>query len=69
LESLKLGAQEMLAAEIDFEPEAYMTAINVPDPEWASIQQRQRRWTVDPIKGQEKVFWEEGNLGPQASYG
>ena len=38
LESLKLGAQEMLAAEIDFEPEAYMTTINVPDPEWASIQ-------------------------------
>lgn len=38
LESLKLGAQEMLATEIDFEPEAYMTTINVPDPEWASIQ-------------------------------
>jgi len=38
LESLKLGAQEMLAMEIDIEPEAYMTTINVPDPEWASIQ-------------------------------
>ncbi|BBO81240.1 hypothetical protein DSCO28_18060 [Desulfosarcina ovata subsp. sediminis] len=37
LESLKIGAQEMLATEIDFEPEAYMTTINVPDPEWASI--------------------------------
>jgi predicted RNase H-like HicB family nuclease len=38
LESLKLGAQEMLATEIDFEPEAYMTTIIVPDPEWTSIQ-------------------------------
>ena len=36
LESLKIGAQDMLATEIDFEPEAYMTTINVPDPEWAS---------------------------------
>lgn len=32
LESLKFGAQEMLATEIDFEPEANMTTINVPDP-------------------------------------
>ena len=38
LKSLKIGAQEMLETEIDFEPEAYMTTINVPDPEWASIQ-------------------------------
>ncbi|BBO72999.1 hypothetical protein DSCW_04160 [Desulfosarcina widdelii] len=38
LESLRIGAQEMLATEIDFEPEACMTTINVPDPEWASIQ-------------------------------
>ena len=37
LKSLEIGAQEMLATEIDFEPEAYMTTINVPDPEWASI--------------------------------
>jgi predicted RNase H-like HicB family nuclease len=36
-ESLKIGAQEMLTTEIDFEPEAFMTTINVPDPEWASI--------------------------------
>jgi hypothetical protein len=33
--------------EIDLEPEAYMTTINVPDPEWASIQLHQRRWTGD----------------------
>ena len=32
--SLKIGAQEMLATEITFEPEAIMTTINVPDPEW-----------------------------------
>jgi predicted RNase H-like HicB family nuclease len=37
LEALKIGAQEMLATGIDFESEAYMTTINVPDPEWASI--------------------------------
>ena len=36
IQSLKIGAQEMLATEINFEPEAYMTTITVPDPEWAS---------------------------------
>ncbi len=34
LESLRIGAQEMLATEITFEPDAYMITINVPDPEW-----------------------------------
>ena len=34
MKSLKIGAQEMLATEITFEPEAIMTTINVPDPEW-----------------------------------
>ena len=34
VKSLKIGAQEMLATEITFEPEAIMTTINVPDPEW-----------------------------------
>ena len=34
MKSLKIGAQEMLATEIIFEPEAIMTTINVPDPEW-----------------------------------
>ena len=33
-ESLRIGAQEMLKMEIAFEPDAYMTTINVPDPEW-----------------------------------
>ena len=34
VKSLKIGAQEMLTTEINFEPEAIMTTINVPDPEW-----------------------------------
>ena len=34
IKSLRIGAQEMLASEINFEPEAYMTTISVPDPEW-----------------------------------
>ncbi len=33
IESLKIGAQEMLATEITFEPDAYMTTISVPDPD------------------------------------
>ena len=37
IESLKIGAQEMLATEVPFEPEAVMTTINVPDPEWAEM--------------------------------
>ena len=36
IKSLKIGAQEMMATEINFEPDAYMTTINVPDPDWAS---------------------------------
>ena len=34
MKSLKIGAQEMLATEITFEPDAIMTTINIPDPEW-----------------------------------
>jgi len=34
IESLKIGAEEMLAVEVPFESEALMTTINVPDPEW-----------------------------------
>ena len=37
MKSLKIGAQEMLATEISFEPEAIMTTVNVPDPDWSSI--------------------------------
>lgn len=35
-ESLKIGAQEMLNLEVPFEPEGFMTTINVPDPKWAN---------------------------------
>lgn len=36
IESLKIGAQEMLAMEITFEPDALMTTISIPDPEWTA---------------------------------
>jgi len=35
IKSLKIGAQEMLATEINFEPDAFMTTISIPDPNWA----------------------------------
>ncbi|WP_034622556.1 type II toxin-antitoxin system HicB family antitoxin [Desulfovermiculus halophilus] len=35
LESLKVGAQEMLEAEVPFEPGFMMDAIDIPEPEWA----------------------------------
>jgi predicted RNase H-like HicB family nuclease len=34
LESLRIGAQDMLATEVPFEPEAQMTTVEIPDPEW-----------------------------------
>lgn len=34
IESLRVGAQDMLSTEVIFEPEALLTTINVPDPEW-----------------------------------
>ena len=34
IKSLKIGAQEMLETEVSFESDAFMTTINVPDPEW-----------------------------------
>ncbi len=36
LESLKIGAQDMLVTEVSFEPEAQMITVEVPDPEWVS---------------------------------
>jgi hypothetical protein len=36
IESLRIGAEDMLAAEIPFEPGSQMTTIEVPDPEWAA---------------------------------
>ena len=35
-ESLKIGAQEMLDLEVPYEPEGFMTTINVPAPKWAN---------------------------------
>ena len=35
IESLKIGVQEMLATEVSFGPEAVMTTISIPDPDWA----------------------------------
>jgi predicted RNase H-like HicB family nuclease len=35
IESLRISTQEMLATEVTFEPDALMTTISVPDPEWA----------------------------------
>ena len=36
LKSLKIGAREMLDTEVVFEPNALMTTISVPDPEWGA---------------------------------
>jgi predicted RNase H-like HicB family nuclease len=35
IESLKIGAQDMLDTDIDFEPDSFMTTISIPDPQWA----------------------------------
>ena len=35
LESLSIGAQDMLKTEIPFDPESQMTTINIPEPECA----------------------------------
>jgi predicted RNase H-like HicB family nuclease len=36
LDSLRIGAEDMLATEVNFEPGAEMTTVEVPDPEWVS---------------------------------
>ena len=35
LESLRIGAEDMLATDVPFEPDAQMTTINIPEPAWA----------------------------------
>jgi predicted RNase H-like HicB family nuclease len=35
VESLRIGAQEMLATEVPFEVDAMMTTIEIPTPTWA----------------------------------
>lgn len=36
IESLKIGAEEMLLTEVPFEPNAQMTTIDIREPEWAA---------------------------------
>ncbi len=36
IESLRIGAEEMLSTDIPFEPETQMTTVDVPDPRWVS---------------------------------
>ena len=36
LESLRIGAEDMLVSEIPFEPDSIMTTISVKEPEWAA---------------------------------
>jgi len=37
IKSLAIGAEDMLATEVPFEPGSEMTTIRVPDPEWISL--------------------------------
>jgi predicted RNase H-like HicB family nuclease len=34
IKSLEIGVREILDTEVAFEPDALMTTISVPDPEW-----------------------------------
>jgi len=34
MESLRIGAEDMLATQVSFEPDGVMTIVGVPDPEW-----------------------------------
>jgi len=36
LESLRIGAEDMLATEIPYEDNALMTSITIPAPKWTS---------------------------------
>ena len=36
MESLRIGAEEMLATEVPFEPQGTMTFVDVPVPAWAA---------------------------------
>jgi predicted RNase H-like HicB family nuclease len=35
LESLRIGAEDILASDISFDPKTEMATIDVPDPAWA----------------------------------
>lgn len=36
MESLRIGAEDLLSAEIPLEPGAHMTTIEVPEPNWGA---------------------------------
>ena len=36
IESLRIGALDMLATEVPFEPEGLMVTVDVPGPAWAA---------------------------------
>jgi predicted RNase H-like HicB family nuclease len=36
IESLKIGAQDMLATQVPFEPDSTLVHVDVPDPEWVA---------------------------------
>jgi predicted RNase H-like HicB family nuclease len=35
IESLKIGAEDILASEVAFDPNTELTTVDVPDPVWA----------------------------------
>ena len=36
IESLKIGAEDMLATQVPFEPDSILIIVDVPDPQWAA---------------------------------
>ena len=36
IESLRMGAEDMLATQVPFEPDSTMITVDVPNPEWAA---------------------------------
>lgn len=34
IRSLKIGAKDLLATEIPFDPDAQMTTVEIPEPDW-----------------------------------
>jgi predicted RNase H-like HicB family nuclease len=37
LESLRIGAEDMLATEVPFIPDAQMATIEIPEPQWDQV--------------------------------
>ena len=36
IESLRIGAEDMLATQVPFEPDSTMVVVDVPNPAWAA---------------------------------